>query len=67
MITVNPCKCLRTGDVIKIPQGEAKIHYLYNKEGQRHFDLPFRLIDHIEAIVETKIITVYPYQIQLKE
>ena len=57
MTTVNPCRCLRTGDLIEIPLGQATIHFLYDKNGQQHFDLPFRLIDHIKATVKTKTIS----------
>jgi len=66
MITVNPCKVLRTGDEIETPKGPATIHFLYDKKGKQHFDLAMRLIDHLKVKVKTGTVTVYPYQIYLK-
>ena len=66
MITINPCKVLRTGDEIETPKGTAVVHYLYDKNGKQHFDLAMRLIDHAKVVAKQATLTVYPYQMKFK-
>ena len=65
MTTINPCKVLRTGDIININNVPGIIHYLYDKNGKLFFYLPFRLIDHAQVKIKDKVLNVYPYQMQI--
>ena len=63
MTTINPCKVLRTGDEIETSKGKGIIHYLYDKDGHKVYDLPMRLIDHSQVLIKNKLQTVYQYEL----
>lgn len=65
MNIIGPCKVFRTGDKILTPNGLLTIHYLFDLNGKKFFDLPFRLISHVQGKSKNGILTVYPYQITL--
>jgi len=67
---MNPCRVLRTGMEIKHPKhGDGRIHYLVGHNNNWVFALAVNKINHIKVYFknESKIIDVFPNDIELKE